>query len=417
MLFACELAILAPALVALEDARTMDETRLRELMTMLEADWIERTVTTKNRDKFGEAICAFANDLPGHGHPGYLLVGVDDKTGQAVGMDIGDRDMQTFGGLRSQGNVLPIPAMSVTRIALSDGSGDVAVIAVHPSDMPPVRYKGNVWIRVGPRRGIASEQEERMLRERRISSARTFDLQPCTAARLNDLIPELFVTYRARAVAPEIIEENHRSLREQMSSLRMYDMASDRPTNAGILLFAKSPDFWLPGAYVQFLRIAGTQLSDDIEQDKMFSGDLLTVLRELDMFLDIQTTARPVATSALGERMAVDYPRTALRELLMNAILHRDYESNAGVRFYWFEDRIEIQNPGGLYGAAEYGFPNQNDYRNPVLAEAMKFLGYVNRYGRGVIRAQEALKQNGNPPAEFNFEARTFTQVVVRRAP
>ena len=333
----------------------MDENRLRELMANLEADWIERTITTKDRDKFGQAICAFANDFPNHGHPGYLLVGVDDKTGEADGLDIGDRAMQTFGGLRSEGNVLPIPAMSVTLISLADGSGDVAVIEVHPSDMPPVRYKGNVWIRIGPRRGIATYQEERILREKRISSARTFDLQPCTGARLDDLVPELFVMYRARAVAPEIIEENQRTLREQMSSLRMFDLGRDCPTNAGILLFAKSPEFWLSGAYVQFLRIAGTKLSDDIVQDKMFSGDLLTVLREIDMFLAVQTTSRPVETSVLGER-------------------------------------------------------------NPVLAEAMKFLGYVNRYGRGVIRAQDALAQNGNPPAEFDFSARTFTQVVVRRA-
>lgn len=101
----------------------------------------------------------------------------------------------------------------------------------------------------------------------------------------------------------------------------------------------------------------------------------------------------------------------------MNAVMHRDYESNAPVRFYWFEDRIEIQNPGPLYGTAAHDFPRQSDYRNPVLAEAMKMLGYVNRYGRGVIRAQRALAQQGQPEAVFDFSSPSYTLVTVRRAP
>lgn len=101
----------------------------------------------------------------------------------------------------------------------------------------------------------------------------------------------------------------------------------------------------------------------------------------------------------------------------MNAIMHRDYEANAPVRFYWFRDRIEIQNPGGLYGAAAYGFREQNDYRNPVLAEAMKVLGYVNRYGRGVIRAERELADNGNPKPDFDFSSPAFAAVTVWRVP
>ena len=84
--------------------------------------------------------------------------------------------------------------------------------------------------------------------------------------------------------------------------------------------------------------------------------------------------------------------------------MHRTYESNAPVHLYWFTDRIEIQSPGGLYGmASPENFPTRTDYRNPVIAEAMATLGYVNRFGRGVIRAQEALSQNGNPPPAFEL--------------
>lgn len=337
----------------------MDETKLRELMSDLEADWIERTETLTKTDKFAEAICAFANDLPNHRHPGYLLIGVHDRTGAPTGLKIGDEVLQRLGGLRSDGNIQPLPAMTVTRVELADGSGDVAVVEVHPSDMPPVRYKGRVWIRVGSRRAIASEQEERMLTERRAVHARTFDARPCWDATFQELAPELFYNYRDRAIAPEVVEENHRELVAQMASLRMFDLHRDCPTNAGILLFGKDPRFRIPGAYVQFLRVRGTQLSDEIDQDKEFAGDLLTVLRELDLFLDLHLRSRPVADTTLREHMAADYPRAAIRELLMNAIMHRDYESNAPVRFYWFDDRLEIQNPGGSMAPLPTTFRNR----------------------------------------------------------
>jgi ATP-dependent DNA helicase RecG len=102
----------------------------------------------------------------------------------------------------------------------------------------------------------------------------------------------------------------------------------------------------------------------------------------------------------------------------MNAVMHRWYEgSTAPIRYYWFSDHIEIQSPGGLFGeATPQNFPNQNAYRNPVIAEAMKTLGFVNRFGRGVIRAQSALAENGNPAAEFNFQS-TYILVTMKVAP
>ncbi len=75
------------------------------------------------------------------------------------------------------------------------------------------------------------------------------------------------------------------------------------------------------------------------------------------------------------------------------------------IRFYEFADRIEISNTGGLYGAARPdNFPHQNDYRNPVLAEAMKILGYVNRFNRGIATAKKALLDNGNPEPVFKYD-------------
>ena len=111
----------------------------------------------------------------------------------------------------------------------------------------------------------------------------------------------------------------------------------------------------------------------------------------------------------------MEVPEVAIREILMNAVMHRDYASTAPLRITWFNDRIEIQSPGGLYGeASPSNFPNQTSYRNPVIAEALKALGYVNRYGRGVIRATDAMAKNGNPSPEFKLEP-NYVLAVLRR--
>ena len=380
---------------------TVDQ--LRTLMADPESDRVEKTTSTRNTDKFGEAICAFANDFPRHRQPGHLLVGVDDS-GRASGLVVTDKLLRTLGDLRSNVNLEPQPVMTVAKYTVE--GGDVAVVEVMPSDLPPVRYKGRVWIRVGPSRRGANQQEERILTERRIALQRPFDARPCHGCTTGDLVPNLFVVgYLPSAVAHEVIEENRRSLDEQMASLRFYDLRAGCPTNAGALLFAKEPLHWIPGASVQFVRWAGTTMADDAAAARRFSGDLVTVLREIDSFVALPTRSYPVAESPLRERSETDYPPVAIRELLLNAIMHRSYESNSPVHFYWYDDRIEIQNPGGLYGmASRENFPRQTDYRNPVIAEAMATLGYVNAFGRGVIRAQEALRRNGNPAATFSFE-------------
>ena len=225
------------------------------------------------------------------------------------------------------------------------------------------------------------------------------------------------MSYLPAAVDREVISKNLRGIPEQMASLRLYDLATNCPTNAAVLLFAKDPLRWIAGAYVQFLRWAGTTMADDPISAKSFSGDLLTVLREVASFVKLRTESYPVAVTPFRERPEIDYPPVAVRELLMNAIMHRSYESNAPVLFYWYGDRIDIQNPGGLYGmASPENFPRQTDYRNPLVAEAMATLGYVNHFGRGVTRAQDALRRNGNPEPEFTFDP-AHALATMRRKP
>ena len=219
------------------------------------------------------------------------------------------------------------------------------------------------------------------------------------------------------AVDAEVIAENHRPIAQQLASLRFYDLRRDVPTYAGIILFAKDSRAWLPDNFVQYVRYQGTDLSGNVLSERRFGGDLFSMLRELADFAAALPIARLVEVSPMQERLVQDYPAAALREFLFNAVMHHSFEAPSFIRILQFDDRIEIQSPGPLYGFAnQQNFPRQTSYRNPVIAEAMKVLGFVNRFGRGVERAQLALSKNGNPPAEFEF-GDTFFGVLIRRRP
>jgi ATP-dependent DNA helicase RecG len=392
----------------------INENELRILLSDLESDRIERTISTSDTDKFCQAICAFANDMPANNRPGYLVIGASDSDGKVEGVDVTDRLLLTLSNYADSGQIVPLPSMTVQKMSLPEG--DVALIEVRPSDTPPVRYRGRVWIRRGPRKAIANEHEERILTEKRIHHARTFDLRPCNGCGRNELVLDLFqLTYLKAAIAPELIEDNNRDMFLQMASLGFWCPAQACATNAGAILFAQDPLNWFPGAAIQYVRYDGDGLDSDVLDERRFEGDLITVLRELDGFLRTLFPSRPESISPLKEHIRTLYPILAIRELLMNAVMHRDYESNAAVRLYWFNDRIEIQNPGGLYGAVTpETFPDQNDYRNPKIAEAMKILGYVNTFGRGIARTQRFLRENGNPPAEFHIDEPAFFLATVR---
>jgi ATP-dependent DNA helicase RecG len=391
----------------------MTPEELQNLIATTETDRVEKTRSTQDVDKFREAICSFSNDMAGKCLPGYLLIGVDEKD-PSFRLQATDALLQQFASYRSDGQVMPLPVMNVAAYPHPAGGGDVIVVEVHPHDLPPVRYKGRVCIRVGPRKDFATEAEERVLIERRSSRFPTFDATPCPEGSLDRLDLETFrQSYRPHAVAAEVIAENHRSIKEQLAALRFYNLKRACPTNAGMLVFAFDPLDLFPGANVQYVQFDGPELAADVRAEKSFAGNLVTILAELDSFLKGRFTQKPVAVSELREQAVFDYPTEAVRELLMNAILHRDYQSTAPIRFYQFSDRIEIQNPGGLYGeASPENFPRVNAYRNPVVAEAMHTLGYVNRFGRGIARAGRALAENGSPEPQFDYRTSHFLAII-----
>lgn len=395
----------------------MTDEVLARLLADRESDRVERKESFSDPAKVAQAVCAFANDLPNHRQPGFVFIGVRDD-GRCANLPISDELLRNLGGLRDDGIILPQPSIEVQPRTLE--GCEVAVVIVHPSDRPPVRYKGRTWIRVGPRRAVATPQEERRLAERSRSRDLPFDVQPTPHAKIEDLDRRRFAEeYLPSAVAREVLEQNQRTTEEQLCALRLATPETPpNPTNLGVLVLAPDPREFIPGAYIQFLRIDGTALGEPIRAEKLLSGPLAEMLRKLRETLEINVSAAIDITSGSTEKRYPDYPVAALQQLAFNAVMHRAYEgTNAPVLIYWFEDRIEIHSPGGPFGRVNrenFGRPGLTDYRNPHLAEAMKTLGFVQRFGAGIPTARRELERNGNPSLELVAEE-THVLATVRR--
>ena len=381
----------------------------------LESDRVERKASSADMKKIRRAVCAFANDLPGHGLPGVVFVGLNDD-GTCAGLDITDNLLKKLAEVRSHGNILPIPSVQVEKRKID--ACEVAVIQVEPSSAPPTRFEGRSWVRIGPTTQQASNEDERVLRERARAHDQPFDRCAALDTTPDHLDLDYFNgEYLPLAVASDVLQRNERTTEEQLASLRF--LASDTPTNGAIIIFGREPRDIIPGSYVQFLRIDGQELGDPIKDQKELAGPLHQIVQHLDEMLDLNISTALNLVDAPREQATPDYPVAALQQLIRNALIHRNYEtSHAPVRLYWFNDRVEIHSPGGLYGQVtkdNFG-KGATDYRNPLIAEAMANLGYVQRFGYGIPTAKRLLHENGNPPPEFDFQQTAMLAIVRPRA-
>ncbi len=391
--------------------------QLQALASDLESFQVERKSAFKPaKREIEEAICAFANDLPGTRERGVLLVGVDDKRGTPTGLPITDELLREITDIRSAGNILPLPVMAVYKARL-DGM-DIAVVEVEPSSDTPVRLRGRVCVRVGSRRGTASREEERILTERRRAADLPFDGRPVAGSTLADIDEaRLRQEYLPLPIDADTLAENERPTAYQLESLHLATSAGV-PTVALLLLYGRGTRARIPGAYLQFVRFDGILDTDPVIAHQEVNGTLPDVLRDAYRLLELNIrTALDPTRVPHAERP--DYPLAALQQLLANAIMHRTYEVHAPVRVYWYADRVEIESPGGLYGRvneANFGQRGATDYRNPVLAAGLKVLGFVQTFGMGVALARRRCAENGNPLPVFAFGP-SHVLVTVQAAP
>ena len=386
--------------------KSFTDPELEDLLDDTESDRVERKNSFRGDTpkKARQAVCAFANDLPNYNQPGILFVGAADD-GTPSGEPISDELLRNLADMKTDGNILPLPALSVEKRFLK--GAEMAVVTVMPSDMPPVKYQGRIWIRTGPRRSVANDQEERILNEKRRTRNLPFDISPIPTSTVSDLSKTIFENeYLPAAFAEDVLENNGRTYEEQLTSCKFTVSPTDStPTLLGLLSIGKTPQDFLPGVYIQFLRIGGKELHDPVIDEEDIRGALVEMLRRTEEKLKAHNRTAIDITSAPVHKEESSYPHVAIQQILYNAVLHRTYEStHAPVRVHWFNDRVEINSPGGPYGNVtpeNFGSPGITDYRNPNICDVLKTFGFVQAFGRGIAVAEIAMERNGNPEPEF----------------
>ena len=272
--------------------------------------------------------------------------------------------------------------------------------------------------RASPRKDGPIEQ---VLNERRRQRETPFDARAISSATLKDIDLRRFEEdYLPKALDPELLAVNDWTTEERLAATRMIaSVEVPVPTVIGLLVFGRDPQRFLPGAYIQFLRIDGTGLADPIRDEARCTGDVKKQLERLILKLDSHNrTSVDITSGPIEVRRSLHAP-AALRQIAYNAVMHRTYEAtNAPVRVTWFDDRVEIMSPGGAYGsvtAENFGQPGVADYRNPSLADAMRVLGLVQRFGVGIDIARTALRRNAQPEPVFDVQSHWVRCVVKAR--
>lgn len=184
------------------------------------------------------------------------------------------------------------------------------------------------------------------------------------------------------------------------------------PTYAGLLVFSSVPQQWLPSALILASRFPGTKFSDNYIKQEI-RGSLPQQLQQVENFLkaNLRTTVRIVG---LTHREELEYPFEAVRELLVNAVVHRDYAVQGDtIHLQLFSDRLEVHSPGGLPGPVNLDNLLKSRFaRNPVITQLMADLGFVERLGYGLDRVVNVMQEMNLPQPVFREEAGSFKVIL-----
>ncbi len=189
-----------------------------------------------------------------------------------------------------------------------------------------------------------------------------------------------------------------------------------RPTNAGILLFGKDPQRYNRGAEITAVRFAGETMSDTFSRQDIV-GTLPDQIRRAETFLVDHLRKGVQLKDTMVRQENYEYPLEAARELVVNAVAHRDYSiSGDGIRLFIYSNQMEIISPGGLPGPVTIAnIKDERFSRNPAIVQVLADMGFIERLGYGVDRVIELMQQQSLRAPEFEERARGFRVVLYNR--
>ncbi|MCK6578553.1 MAG: putative DNA binding domain-containing protein [Anaerolineae bacterium] len=354
-------------------------------------------------ESIAQMLTSMANGVGGR-----LLVGVTGPSGMVIGV----RDPASTIDRVMQASLSADPPLRIPVPQTLSIKEKVVVIIDIPEGMPNIyaidgRYVGRSDGEISP---LALRDIRKLLFERGIAS---FETESADGATLADID-----WVKARAYSEKIgggTDVEKTLLRRGCLTRTSGTLC---PTNAGILLFGVDPQAFLPSAELTAVRFAGETMSDTFSRQDL-GGTLPDQIRRAETFL--RDHLRKAVT--LGKTMArsedLEYPLEAARELVVNAVAHRDYSiAGDNVRLYLFANRLEVTSPGRLPGPVTLANIREARFsRNPVIVQVLADLGFIERLGYGIDRVIALMEESYLPAPEFAEVVGTFCVRLHRGQP
>jgi len=356
-------------------------------------------------------ISAFSNTPDG----GLLIYGVEDGGGITGCSKLSQTKINEIERCHVTFSPAARPEIKRIPVVVNGQSDFVIAIYVPYTGRLVETNKGEAWIRYGDSKHLMSEEEKRDFRSTRQELSFEMDMASCTYPDDFDaeILTDFCSTFREREKrdwGDEEILLDRCLLRRNAGQIR--------PTNALVLMAAKSPRRTIPGCRLRIQRFAGTTEGSGESyaplQDRVIEGNVVHIIKEAGDIIEnfiydvtwLNQEGKFVTTP--------EYPKWAWFEAIVNACVHRSYSfSGSDTTVKLFSDRMEIESPGGFVPPVnEQTIYVTRAARNHHLMDALRYLGYVRMAREGTRRIRESMAQYSLPDPLFKQES--LHGVVVR---
>jgi ATP-dependent DNA helicase RecG len=343
------------------------------------------------RDEFLKWVCGFAN-----AEGGVLVIGKTDK-GVPVGVPDAKQLLEVLPNKIR--DVLGI--MADVRLARESGKELIEIrVAPYPY---PVSYKGEYHYRSGStKQELKGAALDRFLLKKQ---GRTWDGVPVPDVTVRSLSKAAIDSFRLKA--RHSLRMNASDLKESMSGLveklHLYD--GKHLKRAAVLLFHPEPEKFVTGALV---KIGFFRTNDDLLYHDEIHGDLFTQTEKTIELLQTKYLKAAITYRGLQRVETLPVPETALREAVLNAIIHKEYSNGAPIQISVYADKLMIWNPGHLpetWTVAKLKEKHSSQPPNPSIAGVFFRAGEIEAWGRGIERIFSACRAAKFPEPVIDHEA------------
>lgn len=342
------------------------------------------------KDEYLKTIAAFANSYGGE-----LIIGVNDK-GELVGVSDCKKLLEDIPNkIRHK---LLITCSVIQKI---ENNKCIIIIMVEPSEFP-VFYEGKIYIRSGSTtQEITGAELNSFLLTKTGKSWDSIETMASFDEIDNETI-KLFVQL-SKPRLPFIESTDPKTILKNLGLIE-----GNKLTRAALLLFGKNPQTYFISAYIRGGRFKGTT---NVVDSKEFSGNLFNQINDALDFIKkhinvkFDINVKDLTLEKLSRKDIWDYPLDAIREAIINAVIHRDYNDNSWVEIRIYDDKIWINNPGKLLSpltVEDLKMPyHQTKTRNPLLAKVFYYAGLIEQWGTGTTKMIDLCRTSNLPEPEF----------------